>query len=861
MTSLLAEAHPCLLFEFRDTNMGACYSSFSNLYHLSFSIQYPYIFPHPPQDRNIIVTSRHNNQSPFKIIRRLSQQYRASHHPIIMTDVASRQTGSMPKVPRTPSNSGAPRKTPKKSDTSKSLKGDKSQVDDAKTSTKGDPFTQNDLESMAEDQSLDNATNDGVEEESEDDGTEVIPAGSVDNEGNVLDKDGITIGHVHGEAVSNFEGSLVDQEGDILDAEGNVIGTADLVQNVSKSASGDKPSLEAQAPFGVQDNGDITNATGSVVGKLAEGKPQDLVGTAITAIDASGNLKAESGSTIGKADLQEGLLEDATSKKPDETVDDEQLSEKADSAIELQDQETAKPELTADEKSGLSADKDVDNLKPDDSASQVGGSKVPADAPNVAEKRGQAQDLGSKVDPASASRVAEGDEVAKDLSADGSEVAKESNSKVAGEPQAAENLDAKAVDGEAPVPEITEEPEELNELDPKPVDENQIAEDTPEQPDLSILKDMKVNKLGKIVDENGIPYGQLIEGDPKKLAGKKVDVEGQIWDDKGVIIGRAELLPESDREVTSAPFEDFPDCVVDKSGDVLFDGRIIGKLVQGDGKKLEGKTVDSDGDILDKNGNLIGKAERFQEEDIVEQEIVKADLSILEGKKVNKAGNVVDSEGRLFGRVISGDKTKLVGKTVDSDGNIWSESGKVIGTSELLDVDDRNPSKDSPFEDFPDSVLRDDGKVLFQGKVVGRLVEGDAKKLEGKRVDADGDITDSSGNVLGKVERWSEETPEAEKIDLSILAGKRVNKLGKLVDSSGSIYGRVVDGDIKSLSGKVCDKDGAIWNDSGKIIGRGELVSDSERDGQKEGPFSGFDSPKVNKEGMVADSVSGCQQL
>ena len=175
MTSILVEAHPCLAFELEDTNMGACYSSFSNLYHLSFSFQYPYIFPHPPQDQQSSGKPHHNNQSPLKIIRRLSQQYRSAHSPIIMTDVASRQTGNMPKVPRTPSNSGAPRKTPKKSDTGKSLKADKSEVDDTKSSTKGDPFTQNDLESVAEDQSLDNATNDGAEEESEEDGTEVIP--------------------------------------------------------------------------------------------------------------------------------------------------------------------------------------------------------------------------------------------------------------------------------------------------------------------------------------------------------------------------------------------------------------------------------------------------------------------------------------------------------------------------------------------------------------------------------------------------------------------------------------------------------------------------------------------------------------
>ena len=71
-----------------------------------------------------------------------------------------------------------------------------------------------------------------------------------------------------------------------------------------------------------------------------------------------------------------------------------------------------------------------------------------------------------------------------------------------------------------------------------------------------------------------------------------MDAEGKIWDDSGRIIGRAEPLPDTEREqITSAPFEDFPDSVLDAKGNVLFEGRVIGKLVEGDPKKLEGKKV------------------------------------------------------------------------------------------------------------------------------------------------------------------------------------------------------------------------------------------------------------------------------
>jgi hypothetical protein len=75
---------------------------------------------------------------------------------------------------------------------------------------------------------------------------------------------------------------------------------------------------------------------------------------------------------------------------------------------------------------------------------------------------------------------------------------------------------------------------------------------------------------------------------------------------------------------------------VDAKGNVIFEGRVIGKVVEGDAKKLEGKKVDADGDILDKHGNTLGKAERVQEEEPVVEEPEEVDVSLLEGKKVNK---------------------------------------------------------------------------------------------------------------------------------------------------------------------------------------------------------------------------------
>lgn len=57
--------------------------------------------------------------------------------------------------------------------------------------------------------------------------------------------------------------------------------------------------------------------------------------------------------------------------------------------------------------------------------------------------------------------------------------------------------------------------------------------------------------------------------------------------------------------------------------------------------------------MIDKNGNVLGKAERYQEDEPEpEPEAEAEDLSVLEGMKVNKAGNVVDDNGKLFGRIV-----------------------------------------------------------------------------------------------------------------------------------------------------------------------------------------------------------------
>lgn len=53
-------------------------------------------------------------------------------------------------------------------------------------------------------------------------------------------------------------------------------------------------------------------------------------------------------------------------------------------------------------------------------------------------------------------------------------------------------------------------------------------------------------------------------------------------------------------QLSSAPFEDFPGALIEKTGNVVFEGQVVGRLIEGDAKKLAGKTVDPDGEVIDR---------------------------------------------------------------------------------------------------------------------------------------------------------------------------------------------------------------------------------------------------------------------
>ncbi|CAG9949099.1 unnamed protein product [Clonostachys rosea f. rosea IK726] len=629
------------------------------------------------------------------------------------------------------------------------------------------------------------------------DPTEAIPrsaTGLVSDSGLIIDHEGRTIGKLaESEDARSLVGNTVTAAGDVVDDAGETVG----------DAPSEAPEEDARTEAGESLKSAKTGAS-----KVAPSQGADAPSEAPE--DDTRTEAGESFKSAKSGGSQIALSQGADA--PSEVPEGSQIGDKS-----QRDAESEVPNLPSE--AGDAPSQVPDELRTEAGESQIEGSQDGPVAPEDREQEDDQKTLGGKTD----------------ASADKSQVAGTDVPETIGEEQA---LGEESQAGETQEGEEGEEAEKL---------------------DYTILKGAKVNKVGNLVNDKGEMVGRVIEGNVKQLLGKRADEEGNIWNDSGKIVGKGEPISQAERDDHKdfAPFENFPDAVVESDGRITSKGEQVGIVVEGDPKRLKGSKVDEDGDILDRNGNVVGKAEPKEKDAPAEEEPEKTDTSSLKNAKVNKVGNLVDSRGEVVGKVIEGNIKQLQGRTCDENGDIWDSSGKIIGKGEPLTTGDRDEQKDfAPFENFPNAIVEADGRVTSDGVQVGVVVQGDPKRLKGSKVDEDGDILDRNGNVVGKAESWDEPEAEAEKVvDRSCLAGKRVNKRGNVVDSSGVIYGRVIEGNVANLVGRMCDKEGNVRSESGDIIGKAEIVSEGEREGSKDGPFAELSGLTVSKDGKVVTAA------
>ncbi|KAF5713727.1 hypothetical protein FMUND_7796 [Fusarium mundagurra] len=641
----------------------------------------------------------------------------------------------------------------------------------------------------------------------------ILMGTTVDKEGNLVNEKGDKLGKVVEGELKQLIGLSSDDQGVIWDKTGKQLGKAEPIPEW------DREQLDFSILKGttVDKEGNLVNDKGHLIGKVTEGEIKQLIG--LTA-DEQGTIWDRTGKKVGKA----------------EPLPEWERGEQKDYSI-LKGTTVDKNGNLVNEKGHLFGKvvegeiKQLIGLTCDDQGTiwDKTGKAVGKAEPLPEWERGEQKDFsilkGAVVDKEGGLTNDKGDTIGKVTEGEIRQLVglkSDENGKIW--------RDGKVVGQAEPLPEW----------------------DRVQKKDRSILKGAKVNKVGKLVDANGTVVGKVVEGELKELVGKRADENGDIWNDSGEVIGKGEPVSVSEREdKAAAPFEHFPGAKVESDGRVMYQGEQVGEVIEGDPKQLKGSEVDEDGDILDRRGNVVGKAKRWEAPEPEEEKPV--DKSALAGKRVNKAGNLVSESGEIYGRVVEGDVQKLVGRMSDRDGNIRSESGDIIGKAELVSEGERGGKKEGPFAQLKNCTVGKDGKVVNgAGEVVGKLVIGDAKALAGRAVDDDGEITDSNGNVIGKAERWEE--PEKEQKH-NPLAGRKVNREGNVVDADGNIIGKLTSGDLLDCAGKEIDEDGDVFNQKGAVIGHVSLLEDIPKEEEEPEPEGETEEERLKREQAEADEA------
>ncbi|KAI5362270.1 hypothetical protein Slin15195_G059210 [Septoria linicola] len=78
-------------------------------------------------------------------------------------------------------------------------------------------------------------------------------------------------------------------------------------------------------------------------------------------------------------------------------------------------------------------------------------------------------------------------------------------------------------------------------------------------PSLSVLEGFKVNKKGKILDEEGDPIGELIDGDLLDCVRQRANANGEVLDEYGRVVGHVRTCAPTSGPVAAAAQQDAPE--------------------------------------------------------------------------------------------------------------------------------------------------------------------------------------------------------------------------------------------------------------------------------------------------------------
>jgi len=244
-----------------------------------------------------------------------------------------------------------------------------------------------------------------------------------------------------------------------------------------------------------------------------------------------------------------------------------------------------------------------------------------------------------------------------------------------------------------------------------------------------------------------------------------------------------------------------------------------GNLVDAEGNRImsreqlaaAGYTVNEDGQVVDKDGNVVDPANL----------VVAADGRVLDKAKLAAAGLSVNASGQI----------------VDKDGNLVSAEDVVVTASGEIVTRQQLAASGLRVNDKGE-VIDADGKVVDTGKLIktadGKVLTAEQLAAAGLTVNDKGEVVDAAGNVVDPAKLVVTANGEVLSAEQLAAAGLTVNDKGEVVDASGRVVdpatlvtdanGKVVDTAALAKAGLRIDENGQVVDENGQAVDPGELV-------------------------------------
>lgn len=295
---------------------------------------------------------------------------------------------------------------------------------------------------------------------------------------------------------------------------------------------------------------------------------------------------------------------------------------------------------------------------------------------------------------------------------------------------------------------------------------------------------------------------RLVTNDCKVIG--QTSLNGQVIDAKGTVVGH--ILP--DKWAVNAQGQHIgrvtrKGSVISTTGDYL--GRTMPDSTVVDTSGVNMGCARNDGSVVDNAGNVIGS--------VIERGLVLGK----DGKpmgRVKADGTVVNTNGDVIGKVLAD------GSVIDLEGNVI---GHMVSRDQEILYDNQGNIK---------GTFGTDG--TFYDPKTGQAVF---------RVDPDGKIYDSNGNMIGQLENGEFVDAKGNKLDeLTILRDKDGNAMGiisgcDVINSYGEKIGSILaDGSVVDLNGETF----------ATVLGNGMILDKS---GNEMGTVSGT-NPRLDKCGI-----------